>query len=123
VNALNLARAAYGTAAAPIQTDRGAEYQVFSQITQRLRHARRANDFVALSKALHDNRRLWSLLAADVADPENRLPEDLRARLFYLAEFTMQHTSKVLRKEARADILIDINTWGMRGLQGEVGAP
>ncbi len=123
MNALNMAREAYSAAAAPIRSERSTEYQVFAKITQKLRSAESRGDFPSLSQALHDNRRLWTLLASDVADPGNGLPKDLRARLFYLAEFVFHHTSKVLRGEAKADALIEVNVAVMRGLQGEAGEP
>jgi flagellar protein FlaF len=46
------------------------------------------------------------------------LPRALRAQIFYLAEFTRQHTSKVLRGDAEVTPLIDINTAIMQGLAG-----
>jgi flagellar protein FlaF len=72
----------------------------------------------ALAAAVHDNRRLWTILAADVADPANPLPAALRARLVYLAEFTRVHSGKVLREGASPDPLIEINIAVMRGLSG-----
>ena len=45
------------------------------------------------------------------------LPDDLRARIFYLAEFTDQHTRKVLNGRDTAGPLIEINTAIMRGLR------
>ena len=72
---------------------------------------------------LHENRRLWVLFAGDVASKDNLLPDTLRAQLFYLAEFTLQHTSKVLDGTASVDVLIEINTAVMRGLrQQEIAA-
>jgi flagellar protein FlaF len=70
-----------------------------------------------LAEALYDNRKLWGIFATDVADPGNPLPKDLKARLFYLAEFTNHHTSKVLAREASVEPLIDINTAILRGLR------
>lgn len=69
--------------------------------------------------ALHENRRLWRVLAVDVADKGNALPQSLRAQLFYLNEFVGQHSSKVLQRKASADPLVDINMAMMRGLGGE----
>lgn len=80
---------------------------------------RGAVGFSELAAALHENRRLWILLATSVADSENELPQSLRAQLFYLAEFTLQHSQKVLDGTASADVLIDINTSVMRGLRQE----
>ena len=121
MNALIQAKRAYGQNAAPIRTDRGTEYAVFSRVTHRLKSAMVAGtSFSTLVEALHDNRRLWLILASDIADPRNGLPSDLRARLFYLAEFTVQHTSRILRKEeASVDVLVDINTAVMRGISLE----
>jgi flagellar protein FlaF len=78
----------------------------------------RAEEFPKFVAALHENRALWTILAADVADPDNGLPETLRAQIFYLAEFTDHQTSKILRGEGSADSLIEINTAVMRGLSG-----
>ena len=75
--------------------------------------------FADMAAALHENRRLWILLATSVADPDNELPQALRAQIFYLAEFTMQHSQKVLEGKATADVLIEINTSMMRGLRQE----
>lgn len=81
--------------------------------------ARGEKGFADLAAALHDNRRLWTLLATSVADSKNELPQPLRAQIFYLAEFTLQHSQKVLEGNASAQILIDINTSVMRGLRQE----
>jgi flagellar protein FlaF len=88
-----------------------------------MRRAARAGRkaFPDLVAALHDNRRLWTILAVEVADEANALPRDLRARIFYLAEFIAQHTPKVLTREAGAEALIEINTAIMRGLRGQTG--
>ena len=55
----------------------------------------------------------------DVAEPTNLLPQPLRAQIFYLAEFTMHHSAKVLKGDASVAPLIDINTAVMRGLRGD----
>lgn len=118
MNASQLAQAAYAPTAAPIRTDRGTEYQAFAQITARIRaaHQKGRSGFGDLVLALHENRRLWTLLASDVASQNNTLPERLRAQIFYLAEFTQAHTSKVLAKTASPLALVEINTAMMRGL-------
>ena len=124
MNALDMARTAYATPGTPVRTGRSTEYDLFARITRRLREARAASasDIGPMVHALHDNLRLWTTLAVDLADDANELPNELRARLFYLAEFTRVHTSRVLAKEAAADVLIEINTSMMRGLASEGGA-
>jgi flagellar protein FlaF len=115
---------AYARPEAPIRTPRALEYDVIAQVTQRLSAAtaRKPEDFPALARALDDNLRLWSVLAADVAEEGNPLPRALRARLFYLYEFTATHTRRVLAREGSAQVLVEINTAVLRGLRGEGGA-
>jgi flagellar biosynthesis activator protein FlaF len=124
VNALNMAKTAYATNKAPIRTPRGTEYEAFIRVTQRLKAAADKGDmgFADLAQALHLNRRLWTILASDVADKDNTLPQELRARIFYLAEFTTQHSRKVLKGEDTVLPLLEINMAVMRGLRSTVEA-
>ncbi len=114
-----MAKTAYAANKTPIRTTRGTEYDAFALITHRLRtaEARGRPGFADLAQALHANRRLWTMLAADVAEDGNALPPGLRAQIFYLAEFTTQHSRKVLRGDDTAEALVDINTAIMRGLR------
>jgi len=123
VNAQNLARRAYTNRSAPIRTPRGTEYEIFANITHRLKAAalKGKPGFPALAQAIHDNRKLWTLLAVDVADKDNGLPKDLRARIFYLAEFTRSHSSEVLRNSASVAPLLEVNAAVMRGLRQGAG--
>jgi flagellar biosynthesis activator protein FlaF len=116
VNAIDQARKAYAPAQPHLRTSKSIEYQAFSDIIGRLKSASAKSSFNELVAVLHDNRTLWTILAADVADPGNGLPQQLRAQIFYLAEFTHLHSSKVLRGDADVDALIDINTAILRGL-------
>lgn len=124
MNALQMAKTAYASTEASIRTPRSTEYDIFAQVTHRLKSAsdKGAAGFPELAQALHTNRRLWTMLAADVAESDNGLSQDLRARIFYLAEFTAQHSRKVLHGSESVDALIDINMAVMRGLRTEVAA-
>ena len=119
MNIAALARSAYSDASAPIKTERSTEYQIFAQITHRLTKASKEDlaSFIDLAEAVHENRRLWTILASDVVDNDNGLPAQLRAQIFYLAEFTEAHSRKVLAKQATANALVEINTSIMRGLR------
>ena len=97
---------------------RDVEYQVFCKVTGALNRASTDPvNFSALASALNENLTLWRTIALDVIDAENGLPASLRAQLFYLFEFTQSHTPKILRREADASALIDINTSIIRGLK------
>lgn len=114
----------YARPEAPTRTLRSVEYDLLASVTQRLREtwAYRSVDYPALVSAVTDNTRLWSALASDVALPGNSLPAALRARLFYLYEFTATHSRAVLEGKASIEVLVDINLAVMRGLRGERGA-
>lgn len=103
---------------------RGIEYKLFARITRDLAHNdERAPDYhPKLNAALHRNLQLWSVLAVEVANDNNQLPAKLRSQIFYLAEFTRQHTAKVYAGEANVKVLVDINTMIMRGLRHSPGA-
>ena len=124
MNALNMAKTAYATTQSPIRTPRSTEYEAFARITHRLKEAATLgrSGFTRLAEAVHSNRRLWTMLAGDVADAANGLPKELRAQIFYLAEFTNQHSTLVLRGEGDVDVLVEINTAIMRGLRSQAGA-
>ncbi len=119
MNSATLAENGYGKFSQSTASDRGVEYQIFARITQQLAYAnKKAPDYhTKLSEALHDNLRLWTVLATDVANDNNKLPAELRSSIFYLAEFTRHHTSKVYAGEANTKVLVDINTMVMRGLR------
>lgn len=114
---------AYARHEAPTRSLRSVEYDLLAQTTRRLRSAwsARDQDFPALVRAVADNQQLWSTLASDVALPGNALPAPLRARLFYLYEFTARHSRAVLDGTATVEVLAEINTAVMRGLRGDGG--
>lgn len=119
MSAITNARQAYSAFAAPTKTPRAAEYEALTNVTRRMQNAKSkgAIAFPELAAALSDNRRLWTIFAVDVADPDNALPKELRAQIYYLAEFVDVHTSKVLHKAGELEPLIEINSNMMRGLR------
>lgn len=123
MNIIDQARHAYAPQTSPLRTGRSTEHQLFSETTARLKQtsARLPSGFAAFAEAVHANRAVWTHLAIQVADEDNGLSPDLRARIFYLAEFTTFHSQKILRGEADIAPLVEINTAIMRGLnpQGE----
>ena len=114
------AHAAYAKTTTSLRSGSGIEYDAFSNVTRRLKTngaEGSSPSFPKLAEAIHDNRKLWILLASNVAEEENQLPEMLRAQIFYLGEFVDQHSRKILSGEASEAILIEINLAVMRGLQ------
>ena len=120
MNAIRQAHHAYKQDTHTIKTPRSSEYEAFVHITRKLKAVSCTQSdqcFAALAGAVHDNRRLWAILASDVSERQNPLPNDLKARIIYLAEFTRQHSQKVLSDGASTTPLVEINTAVMAGLR------
>ena len=119
MNAFAQAQRAYAPSQAPIKTARSAEYDVIARISFRMKCAIKENDFPSLLSALHENNQLWTALAIDAGNPENQLPQDLRARIVYLADFSRQHAHKVMQRRETAVPLLEINAAILKGLRNE----
>lgn len=118
MNLVERAREGYGRNAIPVRSHRASEYEAIAKISHRLRSAaldRKAN-YPAFAAAISDNRKLWSILAIDVAQAENGLPDDLRGKIFWLAEFTEAESRRLLRGQGDVGILIEINAAILQGL-------
>ncbi|MFA8386145.1 MAG: flagellar biosynthesis regulator FlaF [Pelagibaca sp.] len=102
----------------PIKSTKDTEIEIILETTRRLKRAdeMRDTDFPTFVSALQDNRKLWITLAANVADSQNRLPRELRAKIFYLSEFVQAYTRKILTEELSSYPLFDINVAILRGL-------
>ena len=115
---------AYKAAATRAENPREMEYRLFGQVTRALMHAATVDpaDIATRIDALDWNRRLWSALATDCADPDNGMDKALRARIISISLFVGRHSSAVMRGEEDFEPLIDINRMIMQGLAGP-GAP
>lgn len=113
-----LSQNAYGMSDPVVRSERSIEYQAFAKVTGALAALDQggAPDYPALADAVHQNRRLWNILAGDVLSDNNELPVDLRARIFSLSQFVMRHSSEVLAGTGDVSTLIDLNKTIMRGL-------
>jgi len=111
---------AYKTAATRAENPREMEYRLFGQVTRALIHASTvdASDIATRIDALDWNRRLWSTLATDCADPHNAMDKSLRAQIISISLFVSKHSSLVMRGEDDFEALIDINRMVMQGLAG-----
>jgi len=74
------------------------------------------NSYPEFVDALSENKKLWTTLVASVASKDNKLPQDLRARLLWLGEFVFQEVDKILKTGGNVDVLIDINSAILQGL-------
>jgi flagellar protein FlaF len=109
---------AYHQAAVRSENPREMEYRLFAQVTLALMEAAKADphDIAARIDALDWNRRVWSTLGEDCANPGNALPAPLRASIISLAIWVGRQTSKVIRRQDTIESLIEINRMIMQGL-------
>jgi len=119
MNASLQARSAYTNNQTAIKTPRSIEAQLLGEVTAQLRKAAANSDnYPGLVAAVHRNRQMWTTFAMNIADKDNGLPKELRAQLFYLAEFTEAHSQKILQRDAKATALVEINMSVLKGLTG-----
>ncbi len=109
---------AYRQASTQAESPRETEYRLFAQVTLALMEAAKAdpNDLGARVDALDWNRRIWTVLSDDCANPENGLPAPLRASIISLAIWVSRHTSAVIRRQEEIEPLIGVNRLIMQGL-------
>ena len=108
----------YGSAG--LRTERDSEYDAFSYVTRLLRDAKSSRLGPATVQAIHKNSELWSILATDLAQPDNTLPDETKAGLISLAGFAIRQGFSVLNNGGTIDSLIEVNVAIMKGLRGEV---
>jgi flagellar protein FlaF len=63
------------------------------------------------SKALRFNHLLWTIIQADLTEPENQLPNEIKANIMSLSIFVDKQTTKAMRSSNAVDleVLININ--------------
>ena len=115
---------AYQRAATQSETPRETEYRLFAQVTLALMEAAKAdpNDVAVRLDALDWNRRVWTVLGEDCANPANGLPGPLRASIISLAMWVSRHTGAVIRGQEEIEPLIEVNRLIMQGLASNPNA-
>ncbi len=76
-----------------------------------------------LRTTLAENIQFWSALRFDLADPDNRLPEELRAALISLALWVERQSSAVIGGDQGLAALVSTNRTIAAGLAGQAPGP
>jgi flagellar protein FlaF len=116
---------AYQRAAEQAEGPKQTEYRLFGLVTRALMEAAEIEetDFTRRMKALHWNRRLWTTIAGDCANPDNVLSPEVRASIISLSLWVDRHTSAVMQRTEQIQPLIDVNRAIMQGLGGAGPGP
>jgi flagellar protein FlaF len=107
-------------------TPREVEAMAFTKAAVMMSDARaKADDKDALSQALRFNHLLWTIIQADITEPSNTLPPELKANIMSLSLFVDKQTTAVLRSRnaEEVEILITINRNLAAGLRTNPGDP
>jgi len=120
----NLAYKAYGDITKRTSSDRQLEQALFLQITEALESAAEAGpkEFLGWVDAIHRNLQLWTVLATDLLNPNNPLPDDLKGRLISIFQFVRRHSHTLLGGQGDIADLIEINR-NIMGLPAKTGGP
>lgn len=116
---------AYQQAATRAEAPKDTEYRLFGQVTRALIAASEVptSDLATRIDAIDWNRRLWSTLALDCAEPGNALPPQVRANIISLSLFVGRHSSEVMRGEDDFETLIELNKIMMQALGQKAEPP
>jgi flagellar protein FlaF len=104
--------AAYAQQQKRALTPREVEAMAFTKAALMLEDAKKhINNIAEYSKALRFNHLLWTIIQADLTDPENQLPPEIKANVMSLSIFVDKQTTKALRSSTPTDldVLININ--------------
>lgn len=91
---------------------REVEAMAFTKAAVLLEEAKgKTNSIEEYAKALRFNHLLWTIIQADLTEPENQLPNEIKANIMSLSIFVDKQTTKAMRTSSAADldVLININ--------------
>lgn len=82
------------------------------------------DDEARLEEALIHNQKVWSFFQAEVTQPENPLPDEIKRNVLALSVFVDKRTFELMAypDAGKLDILIEINRNLAAGLRGDVEA-
>lgn len=103
---------------------RATEAWALTRLALRMKDSRERADPEEMLAAVRVNWRLWTILQAELLDPDSPLPDDLRANVLSLAQFVDKRTIDVIShpKPEKLDALIAINRALAGGLYAQPGA-
>src|SRR5262245_144357 len=91
---------------------REVEAMAFTKAALMLEDAKKVtNNINEFAKALRFNHLLWTIIQADLTEPANQLPPEIKANVMSLSIFVDKQTTKAMRSSQPTDldILITIN--------------
>ncbi|WP_337995986.1 flagellar biosynthesis regulator FlaF [Oleispirillum naphthae] len=103
---------AYQQAQTANLSGRELEAMAFTKAALKLEDAKKLTENpTEFGKALRFNHLLWTIIQADIVEPSNMLPPEIKANIMSLSIFVDKQTAKALRTRNAADleVLVNIN--------------
>jgi flagellar protein FlaF len=102
---------AYATVQNAVETPRDLEIRAISHVTRQLTEANLPSaEPLTRIRALNGNVKLWSILVQDLSNPENALPEKIKANYISLGLFAQRASVAALTTNVDLTTLIGLNT-------------
>lgn len=98
------------------ESPKQSEARALTLANSRLIAAKESGSHYDVIAAVHFNRRVWTVFQTDLISPDNALPDYLKAQLISLAIWVQKQGSKVMRKQANIDTLVEVNQNIIEGL-------
>jgi flagellar protein FlaF len=78
-----------------------------------------------LDEALQYNQKIWSIFQAEISNPDNPLPNEIKINLLNLSRFIDKRIIKIMTSPSpeKLDIIIKINQNIAAGLRGSTSGP
>lgn len=116
---------AYGRVQKQGGTSREREAALLTKAALQMQHVKDAGDTNSgqLYRALHYNRKLWTIFVTAVAQEDNPLPQEIKNNIASLGVFIFKHTMDTLSSQEtdKLNTLITINREVAAGLREQAG--
>lgn len=115
----------YQTVQRETVSERGLEVALLERVTARLKAhlGEESLNHSALLETLHTNRSLWMMLAIDLARPDNRQTNELKASMISIAGYIERNTHAAANSVDVLNSLVEINEAILVGLRQEAPVP
>jgi flagellar protein FlaF len=115
-----MSASSYANLQSRIETPRETEIRAFRYVNGLLSSA---SDAAGRAVALHKTHRLWSILLAELTNPDNKLPVELRARLVSLGLWAQREALARLSDDRGVEPLMALHRDMIEALEAQASAP
>ena len=110
---------AYRKTTSTTTSPRQQEHEIIGRVNHRLRGIMKKSDPVELARAISDNQVLWTVLMADLQNPNNQLPPELKGMIISVGMAVMREMDQMGKRAVDIEFLVAVNQNLMDGLEGK----